>query len=218
MSINLLKEEGENLSQLEDELLIEKIHSGNEEALNLLINKYRGLVKAKASGYFLKGGEQEDIIQEGMIGLYNAIRNYREGNNSLFRSFASLCITRQIITAVKMSTCQKHSFLNTYISLNQPFYEESEDTLMEVIPEQKQTDPLSILIRLEDLEDIKSQIVKVLSFLERCVLTLYLNGQTYLDMSEELNVSVKSIDNALQRIKVKLDRIMSQKRIINGLR
>lgn len=209
MSIVIELERVENFTQMEDEILIEKIHNGDEEALNFLITKYRGFVKAKAMRYFLTGGDKEDVFQEGMIGFCKAIRDYRDCKNSSFKSFADLCVTRQIITAVKAATRQKHSPLNTYVSLYRPINQgESEQTLIEVIPEQKQVDPVTILIGLEETKEIELKLAEDLSGLESRVLALYLDGQTYLEMSQELNVQLKSIDNALQRIKRKLERYL----------
>ena len=209
MSIVIELERVENFTQMEDEILIEKIHNGDEEALNFLITKYRGFVKAKAMRYFLTGGDKEDVFQEGMIGFCKAIRDYRDCKNSSFKSFADLCVTRQIITAVKAATRQKHSPLNTYVSLYRPINQgESEQTLIEVIPEQKQVDPVTILIGIEETKEIELKLAEDLSGLESRVLALYLDGQTYLEMSQELNVQLKSIDNALQRIKRKLERYL----------
>ncbi len=209
MSIVIELERVENFTQMEDEILIEKIHNGDEEALNFLITKYRGFVKAKAMRYFLTGGDKEDVFQEGMIGFCKAIRDYRDCKNSSFKSFADLCVTRQIITAVKAATRQKHSPLNTYVSLYRPINQgESEQTLIEVIPEQKHVDPVTILIGIEETKEIELKLAEDLSGLESRVLALYLDGQTYLEMSQELNVQLKSIDNALQRIKRKLERYL----------
>ena len=209
MSIVIDLEQVENLTYTEDEILVEKIHDGDEEALNSLITKYRSFVKAKANRYFLTGGDKEDVFQEGMIGLCKAIRDYRNDKNASFKSFADLCVTRQIITAVKSATRQKHSPLNTYISLYKPIYQgESDETLIEIIPEQNQLDPATILIGLEENKNIKLKIAEVLSKLENRVLALYLNGETYFQISQELDVPIKSIDNALQRIKRKLERYL----------
>lgn len=210
MSIVIDLERVENLTHVEDEFLVEKVHMGDEEALNSLITKYRGFVKAKANRYFLTGGDKEDVFQEGMIGLCKAIRDYRNDKNASFKSFADLCVTRQIITAVKSATRQKHSPLNTYVSLYKPIYQgESDETLIEIIPEQNQLDPAAILIGLEENKNIKLKIAEVLSKLENRVLALYLNGQTYFQISQELDVPIKSIDNALQRIKRKLERYLN---------
>ncbi|MBN4062817.1 MAG: RNA polymerase factor sigma-70 [Alkaliphilus sp.] len=194
-------------SMLPDETIVEDAKSGDEVALNLLINKYRNFVRAKARSYFLIGADKEDIIQEGMIGLYKAIRDYRSDKLASFRAFAELCITRQIITAIKTATRQKHIPLNSYVSLNKPIYdEESDRTLLDVISGHKVTDPEELIICREELGYIESKIGEVLSDLEWKVLMLYLQGKSYQEMSVDLNRHVKSIDNALQRVKRKLER------------
>lgn len=216
MSMVLDKEKVENSAQTEDAILIGKFQNGDDEALNHLITKYKGLVKTKAMKYFLTGGDKEDVFQEGMIGLYKAIRDYRDCKNSAsFKSFAELCITRQIITAVKAATRQKHSPLNTYVSLFRPIYQgDSEQALIDVVPEQKQTDPVSILIGLEEFREIELKLTELLSDLESTVVDLYMGGQTYLEISRELNVQVKTIDNALQRVKKKLDKYLESRLMV----
>lgn len=210
------KEKVENSTQTEDAILIGKFQNGDDEALNHLITKYKGLVKTKAMKYFLTGGDKEDVFQEGMIGLYKAIRDYRDCKNSAsFKSFAELCITRQIITAVKAATRQKHSPLNTYVSLFRPIYQgDSEQALIDVVPEQKQMDPVSILIGLEEFREIELKLTELLSDLESTVVDLYMGGQTYLEISRELNVQVKTIDNALQRVKKKLDKYLESRLMV----
>ncbi|MFJ7638253.1 RNA polymerase sporulation sigma factor SigH [Peribacillus sp. NPDC097224] len=216
MSMILDKEKVENPTQMEDAILIGKFQDGDDEALNQLITKYKGLVKTKAMKYFLTGGDKEDVFQEGMIGLYKAIRDYRDCKNSAsFKSFAELCITRQIITAVKAATRQKHSPLNTYVSLFRPIYQgESEQALIDVVPEQKQMDPVAILIGLEEFSEIELKLTELLSDLESTVVDLYMGGQTYLEISQELNVQVKTIDNALQRVKKKLDKYLESRLMV----
>ncbi|MFJ7830893.1 RNA polymerase sporulation sigma factor SigH [Peribacillus sp. NPDC046944] len=216
MSMILDKEKVENPTQMEDAILIGKFQDGDDEALNQLITKYKGLVKTKAMKYFLTGGDKEDVFQEGMIGLYKAIRDYRDCKNSAsFKSFAELCITRQIITAVKAATRQKHSPLNTYVSLFRPIYQgESEQALIDVVPEQKQMDPVAILIGLEEFSEIELKLTELLSDLESTVVGLYMGGQTYLEISLELNVQVKTIDNALQRVKKKLDKYLESRLMV----
>lgn len=216
MSMILDKEKVENSTQTEDAILIGKFQNGDDEALNHLITKYKGLVKTKAMKYFLTGGDKEDVFQEGMIGLYKAIRDYRDCKNSAsFKSFAELCITRQIITAVKAATRQKHSPLNTYVSLFRPIYQgDSEQALIDVVPEQKQMDPVSILIGLEEFREIELKLTELLSDLESTVVDLYMGGQTYLEISRELNVQVKTIDNALQRVKKKLDKYLESRLMV----
>lgn len=193
--------------ELEDEEIVEAVHNGDSEALDFLINKYRNFVRAKARSYFLIGADKEDIVQEGMIGLYKAIRDFKEDKLASFRAFAELCITRQIITAIKTATRQKHIPLNSYVSLDKPIYdEESDRTLMDVLSGAKVMDPEVLFINQEEFDQIEIQMEELLSDLERKVLALYLEGQSYQEISEELNRHVKSIDNALQRVKRKLEK------------
>jgi RNA polymerase sporulation-specific sigma factor len=192
---------------LADEHIIELVHKGESEALDFLIHKYRNFVRAKARSYFLIGADREDIIQEGMIGLFKAIRDFKGDKLSSFKAFAELCITRQIITAIKTATRQKHIPLNSYVSLDKPIYdEESDRTLMDVISGAKVSDPEELIINQEEFDQIEVKMAELLSDLERKVLALYLDGQSYQEISEELNRHVKSIDNALQRVKRKLER------------
>ena len=198
-----------NYQELEDEQIVELVHNGDSEALDYLINKFKNFVRAKARSYFLIGADKEDIVQEGMIGLYKAIRDFKEDKLSSFKAFAELCITRQIITAIKTATRQKHIPLNSYISLDKPIYdEESDRTLMDVISGAKVLDPEELFISQEEFDQIEVKMAELLSDLERKVLALYLDGQSYQEISEELNRHVKSIDNALQRVKRKLERYL----------
>ncbi|MEK4387833.1 RNA polymerase sporulation sigma factor SigH [Solibacillus sp. FSL W7-1464] len=197
---------------LTDEELVEQVHLGNTDALDFLISKYRLFVKAKARSYFLIGADKEDIIQEGMIGLYKAIRDFKEDKLASFRAFAELCITRQIITAIKTATRQKHIPLNSYVSLDKPIYdEESERTLMDIITSPISDDPEYLMINREDYLYLEEKMGEVLSELEQQVLVRYLEGQSYNEISEELDRHVKSIDNALQRVKRKLERHLELK-------
>lgn len=194
---------------LSDEEIIMIIQEGNTEALDYIITKYQSFVRLKARSYFLMGGDREDIVQEGMIGLYKAIRDYKEDRLSSFKAFAELCITRQIITAIKTATRQKHIPLNTSVSLDKPVYDEDSDrTLMDVIAGPALDDPEDLVIHKEDFSKMEEEMNKVLSGLEKEVLVLYLEGQSYQEISDELNRQVKSVDNALQRIKRKLERYM----------
>ncbi|MEK3936991.1 RNA polymerase sporulation sigma factor SigH [Sporosarcina sp. FSL W7-1349] len=194
---------------LSDAEIITIIHEGNTEALDFLITKYQPFVRLKARSYFLMGGDREDIIQEGMIGLYKAIRDFKEDRLSSFKAFAELCITRQIITAIKTATRQKHIPLNTSVSLDRPvFDEESDRTLLDVIAGPVLDDPEDLMIHKEDFIRMEEEMNKVLSGLEKQVLALYLEGQSYQEISDGLNRQVKSVDNALQRIKRKLERYM----------
>lgn len=195
--------------ELIDEEVVEAAKNGEIIALELLIKKYKNFVRSKARSYFLIGADREDIIQEGMIGLYKAIRDYKPDKLSSFKAFAELCITRQIITAIKTATRQKHIPLNSYVSLNKPIYdEESDRTLLDVISGHKITDPEELIICKEELVHIEGKIGEILSDLECKVLMLYLQGRSYQEIAEDLNRHVKSIDNALQRVKRKLERYL----------
>lgn len=199
--------QGRRFMELTDEELVSLVHDGNTEALDFLINKFRHFVRMKARSYFLIGADKEDIIQEGMIGLYKAIRDFRSDKLSSFRAFAELCIIRQIITAIKTATRQKHIPLNSYVSLDKPIYdEESDRTLMDVLTDNGVDDPQQLMINNEEFMYMEEKMGEVLSELEREVLALYLDGQTYQEISEKLERHVKSIDNALQRVKRKLER------------
>ncbi|AOH52847.1 RNA polymerase factor sigma-70 [Peribacillus muralis] len=204
----------EKYLQFDDDELIGLVHTGDSEALDYLIQKYRNFVRAKARTYFLIGADKEDIVQEGMIGLYKAVRDFKGDKLSSFKAFAELCITRQIITAIKTATRQKHIPLNSYVSLDKPIYdEESDRTLMDIISGTKVLDPEELIINQEEFDDIELKMAELLSDLERKVLALYLDGQTYQEISEELNRHVKSIDNALQRVKRKLERYLEVREI-----
>ncbi|MGI6406262.1 MAG: RNA polymerase sporulation sigma factor SigH [Syntrophaceticus sp.] len=200
------------LQSMTDEDIVELAKCGREIALEHLINKYKNFVRAKARSYFLIGADREDIIQEGMIGLYKAIRDFRGDKLSSFRAFAELCITRQIITAIKTATRQKHIPLNSYVSLNKPIYDEDSDrTLLDVISGNKVSDPEELIISKEELNDIEDKMREILSPLEWKVLMAYLEGKSYQEMALELNRHVKSIDNALQRVKRKLERYLEKR-------
>ena len=195
-----------------DEDIVKRARGGCYVALEFLITKYRNFVRAKARSYFLVGADREDIIQEGMIGLYKAIRDYRSDRLASFRAFAELCITRQIITAIKTATRQKHIPLNSYISLNKPIYDEDSDrTLLDVISGNRITDPEELIINREEFGDIEEKMVEILSELEWKGLMAYLEGKSYQEVASDLNRHVKSIDNALQRVKRKLERYLENR-------
>ena len=197
-----------------DEDVAGEAKDGNCIALEYLINKYRNFVKAKARSYFLIGADREDIIQEGMIGLYKAIRDFKGNKFSSFRAFAELCITRQIITAIKTATRQKHIPLNSYVSLNKPIYDDDSDrTLLDILAGTKITDPEELMINREEYNDIEFKMGEILSELEWRVLMLYLDGKSYQEIAAELFRHVKSIDNALQRVKRKLERYLEIRRV-----
>ncbi|HET7521708.1 MAG TPA: RNA polymerase sporulation sigma factor SigH [Bacillales bacterium] len=211
-----LKEESRSAAfePLDDEKLVEYVHEGNNQALEYLIDKYKNFVKAKARSYFLIGADREDIIQEGMIGLFKAIRDFQDDKLSSFRAFAELCITRQMITAIKTATRQKHIPLNSYVSLDKPIYdEESDRTLLDVICGSRVSDPEESVINREEFDSIEVKMSEILSDLEQQVLSLYLDGRSYQEISVDLNRHVKSIDNALQRVKRKLERYLELKKV-----
>ena len=195
-----------------DEQVVKLAQDADGAALEYLLNKYKNFVRTKARSYFLIGADHEDIVQEGMIGLYKAIRDYRAEKLSSFRAFAELCVTRQIITAIKTATRQKHIPLNSYISLNKPIYEEDSDrTLLDVITEEGMSNPEEMIIDREDLSLIEGKIGQMLSDLEKDVLVRYMEGKSYVEIAGEMNRHVKSIDNALQRIKRKLLKYLEEK-------
>ncbi len=196
-------------SDMTDEEIVEKAKSAeNVVAQEYLLHKYRNFVRGKARSYFLIGAEREDIIQEGMIGLYKAIRDFKSDKQSSFRAFAELCVTRQIITAIKTATRQKHIPLNSYISLNKPIYEEDSDrTLLDIISGgSKIANPEDLVIKREEFADIENKMNDILSDLEWDVFMSYLDGKSYQEISAELNRHIKSIDNALQRVKRKVEK------------
>ena len=200
-------------SALTDEEIAEMCHNGDVSAEEYLLDKYKNFVRSKARSYFLVGADHEDIVQEGMIGLYKAIRDFRSDKLSSFRAFAELCITRQIITAIKTATRQKHIPLNNYVSLNKPLYdEESDRTLLDVIVEGRISDPEELIINMENLGNIRTKINEVLSGFEQEVLNAYLDGKSYQEIAEALGRHVKSIDNALQRVKRKLEKYLEENR------
>ncbi|MBQ1470390.1 RNA polymerase sporulation sigma factor SigH [Schwartzia succinivorans] len=195
---------------LSDEDIVFSIKDNDDkQALDYIINKYKNFVRAKARSYFLIGADREDIIQEGMIGLYKAIRDFRNDKLSSFRAFAELCVTRQIITAIKTATRQKHIPLNSYVSLNKPIYDEDSDrTLLDVLSGVRVSDPEELIISREEFVDIAEKMESILSDLEWKVLMSYLDGHSYQEIAVDLDRHVKSIDNALQRVKRKIEKYM----------
>lgn len=204
------KRSGEFENMLDEEIVV-LAREGNTHAEEYLINKYKNFVKAKVKSYFLIGGDKDDIYQEGMIGLYKAIRDFKPDKLSSFRAFAELCITRQIITAIKTATRQKHIPLNSYVSLNKPVYdEESDRTLMDVLSTIHVSDPEELIISNEERRKIQAAMTDVLSDLEIEVVQSYLEGKSYQEIACDLDRHAKSIDNALQRVKRKLERYLKE--------
>ena len=201
-----------NFSQIKDDDLIEMIKAGNKSALEHLINRYKNLVNIKVSKYYIVGAEREDIVQEGLIGLYKAIKSYQPDKQNSFKSFASICIERQLITAIKTSNRQKHMPLNSYISLNKDAYENDDDSsntdLIEIFNSNIVEDPLDMLTKKEYYQIVENTIDKSLSDFEKKVLNCYMQGESYVQIAQRLDTPVKSIDNAIQRIRKKAIREM----------
>lgn len=190
---------------MKDEDIVELARQGNSSALDYLLRKYKNFVKAKSASYFLVGGDRDDVIQEGMIGLYKSIRDYDRARISSFISFIDICIKRQIITAIKAATRNKHIPLNTCISLNRFICDEDSDrTLVDAIEDSGVVDPMEILINAEEMRKMKSKMIRILSGLEYEVIEKFLQGKSYKEISLEINRDLKCVDNALQRVKKKL--------------
>lgn len=192
-----------NYANIADEDLIEIIQAGDKRALEYLITKYKELVNMKVGKYFIIGAEREDIVQEGMIGLYKAIKSFNKEKQNSFKTFANLCVERQLITAIKTSNRQKHMPLNSYLSLNTSAYEEDDTTLMDVFDSHSIEDPLDTITKKEYYQMVEDTIDKSLSDFEKQVLTCFVQGQSYVDIAAKLDAPVKSIDNAIQRIRKK---------------
>ncbi|MCL2321979.1 MAG: RNA polymerase sporulation sigma factor SigH [Oscillospiraceae bacterium] len=196
-------------SDLLDEELVLLAKEGDYEVQEYIISKYENFVKSKAKSYFLIGADKEDIYQEGMIGLFKAMRDFKADKLSSFKAFAELCITRQIITAIKTASRQKHRPLNTYVSINRPLYdEESEKTLEDTLVLNRIYDPEEIVVSKEKLKTLQDEMNESLSSLELEVLTYYLSGKSYHEIAIKLQRQAKSIDNALQRVKRKLEKCL----------
>ncbi len=206
----------ERIRDAADEELVEQARSGDEVALEHLLHRYKNFTRAKARSYFLVGADKEDIVQEGMIGLYKSIRDFQAERQTSFRAFAELCITRQIITAIKSATRQKHIPLNSYVSLNRPVSHDDGDqdrVLVDVLSTHTAADPVELVISSEEVKSMQTSFSEILSDLEAHVLHLYLEGKSYQDIATSLKRHVKSIDNALQRIKRKVEAHMDRRRV-----
>jgi len=195
------------LDRCDEMTLICAAQQGNEAASAVLVSRYKGFVRCKARSYFLAGADRDDVVQEGMIGLYKAIRDYDPSRQASFRSFAELCITRQLITAIKSASRQKHSPLNTYVSLSRSASaeEEGDRVLADILAAREVCDPAEIVIAAWETASIREGFLQVLSPFEREVLRLYVEGKSYQEVADALERGVKSIDNALQRIKRKIE-------------
>ncbi|HEV7862075.1 MAG TPA: RNA polymerase sporulation sigma factor SigH [Acidimicrobiia bacterium] len=207
------------LAELSDDELVARFQGGDNDSLDVLLQRYRRFTRAKARGYFLIGADSDDIEQEGMIGLFKAVRDFRPDRQASFRAFAELCITRQIITAIKTATRQKHQPLNSYLSLSgtRPGEENGSGTVEEVLEAKGLIDPIEFIISMEDLRSMRRMMSEMLSKLEVEVLRLYVEGKSYQEIAEVLGRHVKSIDNALQRIKRKLDVHLAERAAAEGV-
>lgn len=212
MEFYVQQEENPVTDEYNEEEVVALARSGDSKAQEFLIKKYKNFVRGKARSYFLIGADREDIIQEGMIGLFKAIRDYRPDRIASFKAFAELCITRQMITAIKTATRQKHIPLNSYVSLNKPMYDDdSERTLLDIVSGRVVSNPEELVISREEFDSMEAKIGEVLSDLELQVLTYYLDGKSYQEIAENLDRHVKSIDNALQRVKRKLEKCLQER-------
>ena len=204
---NVFYSTNKDYDNLKDEDLIEIIKSGDKVAFDFLINRYKELVNMKVSKYFIIGAEKDDIVQEGLIGLFKAIKSYKSDMKSSFKSFANMCIERQLITAIKSSNRQKHMPLNSYLSLNISAYDEqdgeSDISLIDVFDSALIEDPLDTITKKEYYKQVEETIDKSLSDFEKQVLNRYINGESYVQIAEKLDTPVKSVDNAIQRIRKK---------------
>ena len=202
-----------NYNNMSDEELLEAIREKDTNALNFLICRYKDLVNSKVNKYFIIGAEKEDIIQEGLIGLYKAIKDYKEDKQNSFKSFANLCIERQLITAIKSSNRQKHMPLNSYLSLNMTAYENEDENnetqIMDVLETNIIEDPLDTITKKEYMSDVESVIDNSLSDFEKKVLNRFIQGESYVKIAERLDAPVKSVDNAIQRIRKKTAKSLS---------
>jgi len=203
--------------ETQDRMLVNRARAGDAAAMDRLIERYRGFVRLKASSYFIAGGEGEDLIQEGLIGLFKAVRDYRHDREASFRSFAELCVTRQIITAIKTAARNKHTPLNTYVSFShsRAGRTDQEVPLSEILPSDPVTDPANQAISSEELRSLVGCLGRVLSDLESKVLAMYLEGRSYEEIGEILECNAKAVDNALQRVKRKVGAHLKSREVLD---
>jgi len=198
-----------NYEELKDDKLLYLCNDGNKYAEEELLHRYKNFVRKKVRAYFLVGADHDDIVQEGMIGLYKAIRDYDAEKNDNFKAFAELCITRQVITAVKTSQRNKHAPLNSYVSLNRPVFEnESDTTFFDILTQRTASDPEEMVVDAESVKEIQEKVRAVLSKFELSVFELFMQGCSYTEIAKHTDKSPKSIDNALQRIKKKISAVL----------
>ena len=196
---------------LDDDQVVKQVQEGDNEALDYLLFKYKNFVRSKARSYFIVGADKEDILQEGMIGFFKAVRDYRQDRQASFHVFAEICITRQIITAIKTATRQKHIPLNSYVSLSKPVFEEDSDrTLIDLMPVEYASSPEDLLLDREKRDYLEQKMNETLSDLEWDVLNSYLQDKSYHEIASDLSRHVKSVDNALQRVKRKMEKFIEE--------
>ena len=202
-----------DLNELEDTQLVARARSGDDRCIEILLGRYRNFARSKARSYFLAGSDKEEVVQEGMIGLFKAIRDFAEETGTPFRAFAELCISRQILTAIKTANRQKHQPLNSSVSLDAPAYgdDQSDRTVGDNFVGPRTSDPVELVISAQEIEAIRDTMKENLTDLEGDVLRLYMDGKSYEEIAGVLGNHVKSIDNALQRIKRKLQRHIEQR-------
>ena len=214
MGASVRTEERVERHELEDQELVARVRAGDDRCIELLLSRYRNFARSKARSYFLAGSDKEDVVQEGMIGLFKAIRDYEEDTGTPFRAFAELCISRQILTAIKTANRQKHQPLNSSVSLDAPAYggdDQSDRSVGDNIVAARSSDPVELVISAQEIEAIRDTMKENLTDLEGDVLRLYMDGKSYEEIADVLGNHVKSIDNALQRIKRKLQRHIEQR-------
>jgi RNA polymerase sporulation-specific sigma factor len=195
----------------EDAALVDRARGGDDAAIELLLNRYRHYARAKARSYFIAGADADDLLQEGMIGLYHAIRDFDSRHDTAFRAFAELCITRRILSAIKAATRRKHAPLNSYISIDQDALDSDGGRSDDFLPPALASDPAEIVISAQEVEGLRDSMVRLLTGLEAQVLQLYVEGSSYQEIAEKLGRRAKSIDNALQRIKRKMEQHLAER-------
>lgn len=201
--------------QMTDEDLVELAQVHDQGSMELLVARYRSLIFSKARSYFIAGADRDDIMQEGLIGLHKAVRDFQPARGTNFRPFAEMCITRQIITAVKAASRQKHAPLNYYLSLNKPVWTEGNDRqLLEVLPDPRVTDPEEVFLAREELSDVRNSLRQMLSEFEYSVFLLYLREQSYREIAVNLETTPKAVDNALCRVKRKIEERIGMESVV----
>ncbi len=205
----LARHDAIELQELEDLELVDRVRRGDERSLEVLLERYRRFARSKARSYFVAGSEKEDVVQEAMIGLYKAIRDFEVSEETPFRAFAELCISRQILTAIKSANRHKHQPLNTSISLDAPAYNGDDASFVDLLPAETTSDPVELVVAADEIEAMRDSMSETLTKLEADVLRLYIDGRSYEQIAEAVGGHMKAVDNALQRVKRKVQRHIS---------